>query len=154
VTRLEFSGDTVFHREYSYSPQSYDEAALDTIAARSLTGLGGIVAMVDGVALRPEAPGDPEAARGVIRSRMSFPAFQPPIQAQFAGADGSLWLRREEQGEATYDWLIIDPAGDLQGVVRIPRRVRPAWAGGDEAWLIEFDEFDVPWMVKYRIGAR
>lgn len=152
VTRLDFAGDTVVHRAYSYTPKPFGEAALDSLAMRSLSGVGGIVAFIDGAAVRTEPPDDIDAALGLMRTRMSFPAFQPPVQAWFSGADGSVWLRREEMGADTYDWLIIDPAGELRGTVTLDREVRPVWASGDEAWLIEPDELDVPWLVKYRIG--
>jgi len=34
VTRLDLEGDTVFHRRIRYTPRSYDDAALDTLALR------------------------------------------------------------------------------------------------------------------------
>lgn len=151
VTRLGFSGDTILHRTYTYTPKPYSDAVLDTFAMRSLRAPNGIVAMIGGVMARPEPPDDPDAARGVIRARMNFPAYQPPVQQHFAAADRSLWLRREEAGAATHDWLLIGPDGELRGVLRLPRTTRPGWASRDSAWLIEFDEFDVPWLVLYRI---
>lgn len=151
VTRLGFPGDTLRHRAYTYTPKPFSDAVLDTFALRTLGAPNGIVAMIGGVMARPQPPDDPDAARGVIRSRMSFPAFQPPVQQHFVAADGSLWLRREDAGAATHEWLLLDPEGDLRGVVHLRRTTRPAWASGNSAWLIELDEFDVPWLVGYRI---
>ena len=84
---------------------------------------------------------------------MNFPTHQPPVQQHFVGADGSLWLRREDTGGATHEWLLVRPDGDLREIGRLPRSARPAWASGDTAWLIELDEFDVPWLVLYRISS-
>lgn len=153
ITRLGFGGDTLLQRTFAYTPKPYSEAVLDTFAMRTLGAPNGIVAMIGGVMARPEPPDDPAGARDVIRGRMNFPPHQPPVQQHFVGADGSLWLRREDTGAATHEWLLIGPDGDLRGVGRLPRSTRPAWASGESAWLIELDEFDVPWLVRYRISS-
>lgn len=38
-----------------------------------------------------------------------------------------------------------------RGRLELPREHGTAWSGGDTAWVIEPDEFDVPWLVRYRI---
>jgi hypothetical protein len=83
---------------------------------------------------------------------MSFPEYQPPVQQSVVGADGGLWLRREDAGGPTWRWLVLDDSGMPRGEVELSRRARVAWSRGDDLWVIEPDEFDIPWLVRYRVA--
>jgi hypothetical protein len=39
-------------------------------------------------------------------------------------------------------------------VVELPWRAHPRWAEGDQVWVEETDDLDVPWLVHYRLGVR
>lgn len=152
VTRVTFVGDTVYHRMFGYRPRGFPEVVLDTLATRSALRPGGLLRIVGGVPEPIGRPADTVAVVAALRRAMDFPAFQTPIQADFLGSDGSVWLRREDRGEPTYDWLVLDPAGESAGVVELPRGLRPMWARGGELLAVETDELGVPWLVRYRIG--
>jgi hypothetical protein len=149
VTRVALTGDTVYRREYHYEPVRYPAAVLDTFAWRSARTPGGFT--VPGVAPAMQDAADAKAAYDAIRSRMSFPEFQPPVQQSVVGADGGLLLRREEDGAPTYRWLVLDANGMPRGEIELPRQARVGWSRGDDLWVIEPDEFDVPWLVRYRV---
>jgi len=139
VWRLGLQGDTVFSREYRYLPKPYSDAALDSTAMR----------MVQAVRL-PEGA-DPDLVRQRLRDAMDFPDFQPPVLEGIAGADGSLWLRREDLGDAMVRWLVIRPDGTPMGHVEVPRQHMVSSVGESGFVAVERDVFDVPWVVRYRI---
>lgn len=153
VTHVLFSGDTVYHRVYRYRPRAYPDAALDSLATRTVRRGGGMVYYVDGVRQEPKPPDDMAGTVAKVRDAMHFPDVQPPVQRNLLGADGSLWLRREEDGGALYRWLILDPDGRARGHVQLPRNVNPSWTRGDDVWLTETDSLGVPWLVHDRIGS-
>jgi hypothetical protein len=165
VTHVRAAGDTVYDRELSYTPVAYSTEQLDRMAwdevvrGHSMLGTLG-------------APGTPEADSvdhfREVRRRMDLPPYQPPIQplsvgpnaiqrpdraAYRMGSEGTLWLRREDDREAVLRWLLLDETGLPLGELAVPRHAWVSWSGGDEVWTIEHDEFDVPWVVRYRIEA-
>ena len=84
---------------------------------------------------------------------MRFPAYQPPIQDGLVGASGGVWLRREDRGGGTYEWLVLAADGTARGIVELPRAAHPVWAGGDVVLVVHADSTDVPWVVGYRLGG-
>lgn len=152
VTRLTEAGDTVFTRRYTYTPHHYPDAVLDTIAWRSARIPGGFYNPATGPARTPEGV-DIDVVRNTIRSSMSFPEYQIPVESGVAGDDGSLWLRREDDGGQAAQWMVFEPDGEILGVVELPRAMLPRWLARDSFIGVELDEMDVPWLVRYRLGA-
>ena len=139
VWRLGLSEDTLFTREYRYLPTRYPETVLDSIALRSAPG----------VSSAESATAD--AVRRAIRNAMDFPDFQPPVVEGVAGADGTLWLRREDTGGPSYRWFVIAPDGTPRGHVNVPRKSRVSWVSEGGFVVVERDEFDVPWVVRFHL---
>ena len=86
---------------------------------------------------------------------MSMPQFQPPVYQvawPWLDDDGSLWLRREQTPGDTQRWLVLDAAGMPRGQVEVPRRIRLGYPRGDVLWAAELGEYDVPWVVRYRLA--
>lgn len=153
ISRLDLAGDTSFRRTYRYMPVPYSEAQLARSAARAARYAVEVDASGERVTLRP-APRDSGRAEAAIRARMDWPGYQPPFQGYRLAADGALWLQREDRGESTDRWLILDPEGIPVGVVRLPSSAgfRVAWSRGDRLWTVEKDSLDVPWLVRYRMN--
>jgi hypothetical protein len=86
-----------------------------------------------------------------IRGAMHFPAFQSPVQRHRLANDGGIWLMREEDGGSTQRWTIIEADGTLTGTVTLDRTTFPIWMDSETFFVIERDEFDVPWLVRYRL---
>jgi hypothetical protein len=135
VTRTTSAGDTVYHTRLGYRPLALDP---DEVVARALRSF------VSETVSRQEA----EAA---VREALPELAFLPPVSGHRAGADGSVWLQREDVGADTLRWLVIAPDGTPRGKVALPRGVNPMWVSEEAAWLVEPDELDVPWLVRRRL---
>jgi hypothetical protein len=148
VTRFGLSGDTVYHRTLHYEPVRYSAADLDTIAARAARGEpGGMVHYAPG----GPVPSDWEEVVPSLRRAMKFPESKLPIEYAWLAQDESIWLRLSHADHATAVWLILDAGGRPRGRLELPSDLRPLWSRDDTLWAVEPDEFDVPWVVRYRI---
>ena len=138
VTRIAGMTDTVFTRQYSYRPLPFDQAATEAEIASA-------------VATYQRMPGvDTSALDATFRREFVAPAFHPPVDQARVGADGVLWLRREDDGRATRRWMLVGPDGDARGIIDLPRETTVHWSDGPVFWTAEQDELDIPWLVKYR----
>jgi hypothetical protein len=134
------SADTLFSREYEYAPVRVSGAAVDAAVEQ-------IRAMLS----RRGAPPRPAEIERALRSGDGIPAHLPPVTAAASGADGSIWLRREETPGRTVRWDVLDRNGVLQATLRLPRGVTVETVAGDVLVGVELDELDVPYIVRYRI---
>lgn len=152
VTRIGLADDTVYSRELRYRPRRYSSADLDSIAVRAARGeAGGMVPFSPAGQARP-APDDVDAVARALRGAMTFPEFQVEIQSVWLAQDGSLWLRRRVADGSPAHWVAIDPDGRVRGRLELPSNVRMMWGDGDVIWVVEPDDHDVQWLVRYRIG--
>jgi hypothetical protein len=153
ITRMTHAGDTVRSRAYALRSIPFPDAYLNSIATDRAQQVGPIMMFGlpgGGVETLERHPQDSAAARVAIRRQMPFPALQPPIQAHHQGADGALWLRREETGATEHRWIVFDTEDRAVGVVEVPRGTRIAWSRGSDVWGVDHDEFGVPWLVRFR----
>jgi hypothetical protein len=156
VTRIGLEGDTVYHLALHYSPAAYSSEDLDSIAVWAARGEpGGMVPYVPGQG----PPADWEVIARHIRGAMEFPVFQLPVEYPWLAQDEGLWLRQTDEARPeTVDWILLDPEGRPRGQLELPSEVRISWSRGDTFWAAVPDEYDVPWVVRYRIrpasGAR
>jgi hypothetical protein len=143
VTVWEIDGDTVFSRAFPYNPIPLRTAIVDSI----------IDEFAESVAssrfLAGRATFD-EAARWA-RESLYLPEYHPPVSSLVIGADGQLWLRAEELGEPVSKWRILSADRDPVGVVELPSGFAMLYARGMQVWGSEYDELDVPYIVRYRI---
>lgn len=149
VTRMGLHGDTIFHSTHRYEPARYTDEVLDSIAAKGARG------EPDGM-LPFFTPGAPvpdnwRAIANALRPEMDFPEFIMPIQYTWPARDGSLWLRWQDPSDDTGRWVLIDQEGRAVGTLALPKNVQPWWSSGDTFWASVPDEYDVPWLVQYRI---
>jgi hypothetical protein len=151
VTRTDFAGDTVYHKSLRYEPMPYTEAMLDSIVHRSVRTPGNVTMVVSGVVQR-RAFSDPDAAAATLRARMSFPRYQMPVHQAIVGADGAIWLRREDTGANETRWLLIDADGNARGHLTIPSATRIVWSSGDTMLAVVSDDDGIPWVVRYGIS--
>ena len=145
VTAVSFDGDTIFSRSYSHTPISIDESLVDSL----------VNSRAERAASSP-FPGAPTAERAAdwARSSLYVPEYHPPVSASLVGKDGSVWLCAEKTGGPSVDWRMISPSGEPIGTVALPVRFRPMEADGNLVWGTDYDELDVPYIVRYRITGR
>jgi hypothetical protein len=82
---------------------------------------------------------------------MNFPEFQMPISYPRVGQDEAVWLRRYNDAGGVARWILLDERATPRGELELPTNVRILWSRGDNFWAVVPDEFDVPWVVRYRI---
>jgi len=86
-----------------------------------------------------------------------YPEHRPVIGRLWASPEGDLLVRRADlephpfaSGDAqAYDLLTAE--GEYLGQLDPPPRFTPTWFTLDELWGFIPDEFDVPYVVRYRI---
>ncbi|MEX0891964.1 MAG: hypothetical protein WEB88_07305, partial [Gemmatimonadota bacterium] len=150
-TRTGLTGDTLHHRTFSYTPEGYTEAYLDSLAWRTAVQGSGMVRIVDGAIQRDPPLDDPTPVARALRATMDFPPYAPPVRSVVGGADGSAWIRWTDDGRLRDRWIVFGPEGDPRGRFTLPRNASISWASGDEFVVVERDELDVPWVVRYRL---
>jgi hypothetical protein len=150
VTKVAQRADTVFRKEFRYEPQPFTDAYLERL-------LTPVAAQYAGAIRQSQPATDSAAAAAVgmvtLRDVLAAPPFVPPVSQARAEHDGSIWLRREDQGGPAVRWLVLGAAGDPVGQVDLPRDATMHWSDGEVIWASVPDELGVPWVVRYRIGA-
>ena len=138
VERFDVDGDTQWVRELRYRPRPYNDAVIDSMISR----YRGMYQMM-GV--------DLDAAQARVREAMKLPPFQPPISAAYSGQDGTLWLRREDDGGPMWRWVVLGADGAPLGALTLPRNALVRWPDARKPWFSEADDMDVPWLVRYGV---
>ena len=143
VTSVDFVGDTVFSREFSYTPIPLEQVLIDSLVEARAARVAGS---------RFGSTSTADRAAVWARSSLYTPQFHPPVSQLLVGRDGSLWLSAERVGGPTIKWRIISPEGDAVGVVELPTRFRPILVEANRVWGSWYDELDVPYIVRYWVG--
>lgn len=139
VTKLDLSEDTLWTREAPFEPVPLEPSAVDEYVTRRA---GNYVTV--GLGMQREA----EAA---VRAELHVPDHLPAASHALVGRDGSVWVRLVDRDPDSATWLSLSSGGDLLGLVELPERFTPLYALEDELWGKDFDELDVPYIVKYEI---
>ena len=142
LEKLTLDGDTLFAREYPYQPTPLARAEADSILDSQVTQWAerGVMRGVTAGRLYSWAE------RGLY-----VPSFHPPISRMVIGMDGGFWLRGRPGGDGGVDWYVLDPAGTPMGRVNLPDDLQVLAADADQVWGSELDEFDVSYLVRYRV---
>jgi hypothetical protein len=81
-----------------------------------------------------------------------LPAMQPAVAVAVAGRDGTLWLRRDANPAPTTTWMIVSSAGNAIGDITLPSATEIRYIGPDFVYVVERDEDDIPYLVRYHIS--
>ncbi|MGQ0767022.1 MAG: 6-bladed beta-propeller [Gemmatimonadota bacterium] len=133
VLAISTSGDTLWTRSYRYAARRLAKQAADSFVKsleRSFRGAG--------------------ATDAQVRNAAFTPNYRAPVSSAFAAADGTLWLRREEDRPNVEYWVIA-PDGTLAGSVTIARNITLSAASASSVWGVESDADDVQRVVRYRL---
>lgn len=137
--RIGLDGDTIFSRSYPYMPVGIPRDTIEShVQARAER-----VQVAFGQRLG--------SAVGQVREAMYTPEFYPPVAQLVAGRDGTIWLARNPGTEVGTDWLVLDRDGEEIGTVMAPRQLTLRVAERSMIWGTEPDQFDVEYIVRYRV---
>jgi hypothetical protein len=140
VTRIRGVRDTLFRTELRYRPVPFSDDAIDAVLrpwAEASSRIGRL---------------DPDVLEAHARAALEFPRFMPPLASEHLGTDDRIWLRRQDDGAPSFEWVLIDVSGHASGRVALPRNVTPRWSSGSVVWAVLEDELDVPWLVRYTLA--
>lgn len=149
LTRIGLAGDTVFTVRVPYTPVPLATERIDSA----------VIAVTDGwyESMSARQPGLAKAAlEERIRDATYKPAYVPPVGETMLDADGNIWVRRFdpvelEAGEAFGEWWVFDAGGTPLARALTPMDLRIMHVADDVVWGTEQDEFDVDYIVRYRI---
>jgi hypothetical protein len=89
------------------------------------------------------------------RSAQQLPPHHRPIWPPFvvgeAAREGTLWTKLDPDDPGANRWLVFRQDGEPWGTLSLPMGDFPRWSGRDQLWIMERDDFDVPWLVRYRV---
>lgn len=139
VMKLSPFGDTLFSRSYPYTP------------VRVPSGWAARWGDETAALLSPRRPGTDRRALAADLARSAYvPAFKPPVTAVVAGDDGTVWLRREDQG-STAVWNVLSGEGQPLAEVRTPADLQVQQVQRAHVWGVMADSLDVPYVYRFRI---
>jgi len=161
LLRITTVGDTVLKRSLPYVPREisrnerewwFDQFAAVMAGDSSQTRAGYLRAS--------EATRNRE--RAAAREAFWLPEHYPPVRRILAGEDGTIWLLREPNVLEPKDrWEVYDQEGELIGRITdsLGRARFTPWlprldvlqASSEALWVSTMDDFDVPYLHRYRI---
>jgi hypothetical protein len=147
VTRSTRQRDTVYHARLTYTPRPVSQQFKDSVINEVLRLPQRMVA--EG-RMQPEPVVQTRAAISEILSQYSY---VPPIDMHHVGKEGAVWLRTQADEGGPRRWVLLDPDGKPRGIIGLAETSRVMWSSGDVVWIVERDELDVPWVVRYRLGS-
>ena len=138
ATRLAQAGDTIYQTRLRYEAQPVDPAYLDSVAA----------ARVRGMRL---PPAESVRVAAAARSALEMPPHHPPVRFVELGSDGSVWMLLDQAGAISNRWVVLTGNGQPWGTLDLEPGVELRRRDEANVWLVERDDFDVPWLVRYRL---
>lgn len=141
VTKLSFSGDTLFTRAFSSEPERVTQAEVDSVLDARAGPMG-----ERGFLGATEAQAREWAERTLHR-----PPFKSLVREMTVGRDGSIWLQRTVEADSA-SWLVLDASGAPSAEVTLPAGFDLLEADRGHVWGQERDDLDVPYLVRYQVG--
>lgn len=134
--RLSVNGDSMYHRRYRFDPQPIVRAVRDSIHDAYARDFGFL---------------PPGQAREAARNHIDVPATYPPVTHAVLADDGSAWLRWENRGAPTAEWLVLDATGHHQATITAPAHLVIQTVKQDRVWGALPDALGVPYLIGFDI---
>jgi hypothetical protein len=122
------TGETVFSREFPYSPSPLTPAEAFAHYERTLARLS------------------PPSARA-LRAALDPPDHRPPVHRVQHFDNGQTWIEIAGQGH----WDVIDGTGNLVAHVMAPIDVDIRAISGDHVWGFAVGEYEEPYIHRFRL---
>ncbi len=136
VTKIDFLGDTIFNRDYRYTPVPF--------------GAGTVEEWIDEYLDRPSSR-RLRLPRSMVREALYVPAHRPPVTALVLGSDSTVWLQEPETQPGVARWRVLGPDGSVLAFASLPAEFTLFQARRERVWGVEHDELGVPYVVRYRL---
>jgi hypothetical protein len=111
----------------------------------------------------------PQIATQLVDTRVHFAPYYPAFAQMLEGPYGTILVQHvrplsdlTDEERENYDftsgatgsnrWDVFDAQGRYQGLLLMPPRFQPVEFRGDEIYGIQWDDLDVPYVVKLRVG--
>jgi hypothetical protein len=128
-------GNEIFDRTYRTSATAIPTAVIDSA-----------------VSARAENASNGEMRSAILRNlRGQMPLMYSPVSDILIGMDGRIWVSLRPTTEGNR-WLILEPGGEPDGRVVLPRNVTLRVADDRYLWGLETDELGVESVVRYRLS--
>ncbi len=143
VSSISFEGDTLFRRSFPYEP----------IPTRQEVGDSLVEVLSEMIGDRGFLGATAATARVWAEASLYRPAFRPPVEAMLVADDGSIWLNRGATDDMlSVQWLVLDEEGEPLATVSLPPGLTVLKVAPPMVWATERDEFDVPYLVRFRVS--
>lgn len=94
---------------------------------------------------------DPMAA--AARSGFHPPEAWPAVADLLVDDRARSWIRLNDGRDDRFEWLVFSPDGGLEATVELPSRADLRLVRGETLYVAEYDEWDTPTLVRYRIAS-
>ena len=128
----------MYRTSLSYTPRAVAPEYLDSIANARPRGLR-------------LSPADSAELAETARSLLQMPPHHEPVFGWYVRGTGTSWTRLDEIEADVDRWLVVASDGDVRGVAALPARSQIRWHDDQRVWVVERDELDVSWLVRYRL---
>ena len=135
VTTVDPEGDTLFHRQIAYDPRPVPGGYYD----REIAGFLDLPIIMDRAAFAD-----------ALRQFFEQIRYLPSVTDLTVGSDRTIWLAGADR-DGEREWLVLDPSGAGIGRFRLPSTSSVFYADRNEAWIVERDALDIPYVVRYEI---
>jgi hypothetical protein len=136
VTRISFTGDTLYRRNYRYSPVHVSASMRDSLYVA--------------YAKTFEGRGTPAQALQAAKAHVTIPSMQPAVSGVIVDWNGSSWLKGEDLGNNGVRWLVLSPEGLPRATLNLSRGITIRAVDGATVWGVVEAELGVPYVVRYR----
>jgi hypothetical protein len=120
--------------KYSYTPRAVTQKLIDSL-----------------LPMPPDsAPSGTRERARLLRENADIPKYLPPVNRMIIGRDKTIWLA-SDWADVKERWTIIGEDNNIVGSVVMPTGFRVMQVDRHHAWGVEMDEFDVPYVVRYRM---
>ncbi len=145
VTRIDFEGDTIFHRERRAPYIRVDDDDWEAMLERLANSRGALAAM----------PGESESRIRLLERMVYRAPFHPSISAMMVGHDGTVWLRwPEHEQDEPVQWEVLDGAtGNPLYNFEADPALELISANGETVWGVLADENGVRQLVRFTVGV-
>ena len=92
----------------------------------------------------------PRDIRAAAERALDLPDRLPPVRSVVKGIDGTIWLEQSD-GVIGGRWTVLDENGLPAFEVQLNPTIRLQQAKRDAIWATTVDEFDVPYIVHFRV---